>query len=429
MYQIRSYVLSNGMMLYCLPTEDRTSNVSGIGFRAGSIYDPLGKKGLAHVVEHSISRMSRKNPDSWDQLLKLLRYLGESSTGWKIETDYTSVFYGHENLSRRRDMYDGFDVLALFVHPKTRVIDSVGMRDVELAAVSNEYYQFGTDVPTMVIDDLLYGALYTTNPIRWRIDGTLEQVRAFDARDARRFVERYYVPRNGFVVMLGPAPDKAKEIANQHFGDWKTPTGVPVFDYDHSDDVPELSGIKSVFASRDIHQYYLGMAWPTETYATEDGVAIDLLARILRTRIRRIREENTDPDAGAYRMPVDAVRTMVHGMFSCEFATTSREYVGRGEEIILEEVTKLCEDLPPRAEFEVAAANARAEYEEAFKTAPGTLADMIVEAATNGDPELVGIHNFRANLKKVTRHKVRDMAKKYLKKKAYVRAVVGPGRA
>jgi predicted Zn-dependent peptidase len=54
---------------------------------------------------------------------------------------------------------------------------------------------------------------------------------------------------------------------------------------------------------------------------------------------------------------------------------------------------------------------------------------MIIEATANGDPELKGIMEFRARLDRVTRHKIRYVANKYLTPNAYVRAVVGPQRA
>jgi predicted Zn-dependent peptidase len=430
MYEVRFDSLPNGMMVYYLPTEDTTSNVSGVGFRAGSIYDPPNKKGLAHVVEHASCRITRKCPNPYQLELGLRRYLGKmDSGGYNIRTDHTSVYYGHDNLRARKGMYAAFDFMASFVHPRHAILDSEGMHQVEVPAVKNEYHLTGTDLPPAVIDELLYKALYTTNPVHWRVDGELEHVHSFTTKDARRFVRRYYVPKNSFMIMLGPKPSLVKELAAQYFGDWTSPTSTPCLDYDHSDDIPQLPGIRKVYQYRDIHQYHLGMAWPTEAYDTPDAEAIDVLAHILDTRAWRVREGNTDPNAGAYRAPVDAARTMVHGaiMFWC--ATRSKKYVAAAERILLEAITSLRENLPTQEEFDVAVANLTDGYKEAFKTSPGILAEMIINATTNGDPELKGIMEFRQRLRRVTRRKVRDMANKYLDPHAYVRAVVGPENA
>lgn len=430
MYEVRSDSLPNGMMLYYLPTEDTTSNVSGVGFRAGSIYDPSHKKGLAHAVEHARCRITRKCLDPYDLELGLRRHLGRPDTGsYNIRTDHTSVFYGHDNLITRKGMYTVFGTMASFAHPRHAILDPKGMHLVELPAVRNEYYQTGTDVAPAVVDELLYRALYTTNPVHWRVDGELERVRSFTTEDAQRFVRRYYVPKNGFVIMLGPKPSLVKELAAQYFGDWNSPTSTPCLDYDHADDIPKLSGIRNIYEYRDIHQYHLGMAWPTETYNSPDAEAIDVLAYILDTRAWKVREGNTDPDAGAYRAPVDAERTMVHGMITFWCPTVSKKYVGELERVLLEAITSLREKLPTRAEFDVAVANLTNDYKVAFKTSPGILAEMIIGATTNGDPELKGIREFRQRLRRVTRHKVRDMANKYLDPRAYVRAIVGPGHA
>jgi zinc protease len=427
MKQVKIHELSNGTMLYCFPD---TSNVSGIGFSAGSIYDPPGKKGLAHAVEHTMCRRSRRYPDVYETELRLRRYLGKPDCGTRnIRTDHTSVFYGHGNLPRRRYMYDVFDIMASFIHPNYRIVDPEGLRDVEIPAVSNEFRLYGTDWAPAVIDELLHQELYATNPARWRIDGEFDQVSAFTARDAKRFVERYYVPRNAFVIMLGPKEDFVKSLAERYFHDWNTPSTVPVLDYGHDDDVPKLSGVRSVRATRDIKQYHLGMAWPTEVYGTPDAEAIDVLANILETRAWRIREGNTDPKAGAYRAPVTTARTVVHGTISFWFATVGKDYIRQGEAILLEEIGRLQKELSSQAEFDVAIANRRDDYLEAFADTPGNLAEMIVSCATNGDRELKGIYDFRERLDRVTRRKVRDIANKYLDPKAYVRAVVGPGPA
>jgi predicted Zn-dependent peptidase len=426
LYEVRVDALSNGMLYYYLPVEDTTTNISGSGFLAGSSYDPLQKKGLAHAVEHIRCRISRKYPDPHDLELQLKRYLGGHESGaWNIRTDLMSVLYGHGNLLTRKAMYAVFDIMASFVHPGQAILDELGMRNVEIPAVKNEYYQYGDDHPPAVIDGLLYSQLYTTNPAHWRVDGLFEHVHSFTIEDAKRFVRRYYVPNNAFMIMLGPKYTVVREFAERYFGDWKAPKSVPVLDYDRNDDVPVLSGIRRAYEYRNIKQYHFGMAWPTETYHTPDAEAIDVLANILETRAWRLREGNIDPDAGAYRASFGAVRNMTHGMIWFWFATISRKYVATAENIILEEIASLSEKLPSQKEFDVAIANLLTEYREAFKTTPDMLAELVIEGAANGDPELKGVREFRDRLRRVTRHKVREMARKYLTPHAYVRVVVG----
>ena len=60
MWQVQVVPLGNGMKLYCHPGN---TNLSGIGFAAGSIHDPKGKVGLAHYVEHVITGRSERYPD------------------------------------------------------------------------------------------------------------------------------------------------------------------------------------------------------------------------------------------------------------------------------------------------------------------------------------------------------------------------------
>jgi predicted Zn-dependent peptidase len=426
MYQIKCHPMANGMNRYYLPVGDPTTNIFIVGFRAGSIYDPPEKKGLAHAVEHSICRVHRRCEDPHRIDLALRRHLGGPDEGYKIFTSHSAVAYGHANLVSRAGMYAMAELFSAFVHPYSRIVDKNGIEGIESAAIRNEFHLYGTDYAPAVVDELLYKTLYTTNPVKWRIDGLLDHIRSFTHKDGQRFAHRYYVPRNAFVLVLGPKKEIAVELTERHFGGWNTPTSVPILDYDHSDDVPELAGIRSVFEQRNINQYHFGMAWPTEVYDTEDDMAIDVLAEILEMRAWRIREDNMDPNAGAYRIAVSAHRTIVNGIVTIWFATTDREYVKKGENILLEEAVRLRTQLPSREELEIAVGTLARRYREAFKTTPDNLADMIIDATTNGDPELAGIHSFLPRLHRINRHKIRDVANKYLNPKAYVRAVVGP---
>lgn len=416
--------LANGMKVYYRP--GHRVNVSGVGVKAGSIHDPVGKVGLAHITEHATCRLSRKHSDARKIDLMFNAYLGGPDGHINIRTDRTSTFYGHGDLLRRQHMTDVFDVMASFVNPAHRMIEQEGL-EIEAAAVHQEYYLNGVDAMTMLLDDLVHATLYEKNPARNRIDCELEDLQKITLNDVRRFLRRYYVPKNAFAIFLGLGKDEAICFANRHFQDWKTTT-VPTLDYDHSDDFPRFFRIRSCEVERPgIHQYHGAIAFPTERYDTCDAEAIDVIGRVLAMRLaRELREGNRQFHGGTYRTPVYTERTHVHGLIYGSFATASKEFAALAEEVVIREFLRFTTDLIPQDEFDSAIAGLRNEYCDAFWNNPNALQEMIIDAVSNGDEDLDHFHSFRNRLAKVTRRKVRLIAGKYFGENGYARVLIKP---
>jgi predicted Zn-dependent peptidase len=423
MWQVRvPDPLKNGFRVYCHPG---TANVSGIGIKAGSIYDPPGMVGMAHFTEHLICRISNRYPDPRAIDLLFRKYMGNPEDSINIRTDRSSTFFGHGDLLRRSHMEAVFDVMASFIHPKNRIVDPAGMW-IERAAVHQEYYLNGIDWMPGLLDDLMHRTMYERNPARNRIDCEVEDLQRITIEQVRQFVRRYYVPKNAFAVILGPKVEEAKAMAERYFGDWEEKS-VPIMDYDHTDDLPKLSSVRSFELARPgIHQYHCGIGFPTETYMTADAEALDVLANILEVRLNwSLREENRKFDGGSYRTPVYAPRSLTHGLFWGLFATTSREFEARAEDIVLREYKRLKTDLVPQDELETAIRTVQKKYLDAFRDLPGILSEMIICAAANGDDDLTKLHAYRGNVLRVSRRKIRKVADKYFTKN-YARVLIKP---
>jgi predicted Zn-dependent peptidase len=424
---VQVHRMKNGMMLYY--GYSGGTNLAGIGIRAGSMYDPRDKEGVAHFVEHMLCRKSRRYSDKEATHL-LQRYLGGTHGGdIDICTDRSYTYYGHLDLLRKQYMLKAFDLMASFVHPETRMIDTEDA-PVELAAVHNEYCLNGVDSTEMLLADLTYETLYTKNPARSRVDFRPEQWASLSESDAaaaaRQFVRRWYVPANMFVIMLGPDFKQAKKLMDNHFGNWEN-GAVPRLDYDRSDELPKLSEIRSLEVTRPgIRQHHVAIAFPTESYMSEDAEAIDILARILDWRVEeRLREDNRDRGKGIYHPSVESVRTFCHGILYISFATAGdKDYARFAEAAVIDEIKKLKSELVSRDEFDLRD-RVRDEYNDTFWNMPNGLVDLIRDAAANGDPELVSLNDFRRRLNRVNRRKLCDIANKYFGEN-YARVVISP---
>jgi len=61
----RKTVLTNGLVLLTVTREDSPIVASLLMYRAGSLYEPAGKTGLAHLTEHMMFRGTQARPQGW----------------------------------------------------------------------------------------------------------------------------------------------------------------------------------------------------------------------------------------------------------------------------------------------------------------------------------------------------------------------------
>lgn len=411
----------NGMRFYA--HFDRIAHVSGIGVKCGSLYDPSGKRGMAHAVEHAITRRSERYTAQQASML-LWKYLGRPDDRFMIQTDWTSTFYGHDSLLRKEHMFEVFDVMASFV--RDQVVERE-IRHSEWAAVHQEYLLRGIDNMEDLLEALMHQAIYTRNPARNRIDCEPDELRTITVQEARQFLSRYYVPNNMFVILLGPSYKEAKRLVQRHFGDWE-PGTMPILEYDKTDEVPILASVKSVSIGRPgIHQHHVAIGFPTETYLSKDAEALDVLARILEIRLyERLRAENRDFEKGVYRVWALTRRTFAHGLLFVHFATASQEFAEEGKKIVLLEMERLKRDFVQDDERDAAVGNLDLEYLDDFRNTPGQLAERIIEAAANGDEKLTHLHTFRERLHRIGKKRILGAANKYFTPN-YVHIVITPG--
>lgn len=432
MQRITCDELKNGFRYYAV--YDKKANVSGVGVKHGSIYDPLGKAGLsemivrpkrgrAHFTEHVIFNCSTKY--SAEEVERILWHrLGDLESGLhNTRTDHTSTFYGHNSLLKQAYMLECLDVFASLL--RDRIIDSDYFL-TEQAAVHQEYLERGEDSLEWFLYITLLASLYERNPIRNRIDCEKEDLKNMTVRDIRKIVAQYYVPQNMFLLVLGPSHKKTKRLAEEYFGDMEGKPPPPL-EYDHGEDFPRLSSPREISPSRrGISQYHLVIGFPTEAYHSKDAEVIDVMSRILWKRIYEpLRYQNSDFEKGSYHPMVETQRTFVHGLLSIHFSSKSREFVEWGREEIFRELERLKSERVEDWELRIQRDFLDSQFVDAFQNSPNELAELIIGAVTNGDEDLEFLHGFRRRLSRVTRKKILEAANKYFSS-PHVQMLISP---
>jgi zinc protease len=174
----------------------------------GSAKDPIGKEGLAHLVEHLTFRAK---PDGKVQRVNLLDFAGAAS--WSASTTHdltTFMVVGPKESLRNLLVIEGGRLAGPLARLDARAFD------VERDIVKNEASRRDEQGNVSAVGAHLYSALYPEgHPYHRPTSGTAASLGALSLSDAQAFVEEHYVPAN---VTLYVAGDVDMGTIHQVFG-------------------------------------------------------------------------------------------------------------------------------------------------------------------------------------------------------------------
>lgn len=412
---------SNGLRFYTQYDRSDSRELALIVVMVGSIHDPPNRRGLSHLTEHVICAESKAHTAQQVESI-MARTLGSESA--LITTSKTVTTYGPADLLKKSHNRKLFNVFANMI--KDPVI-SKEVCDSEKASINQEHFLMSHDVIGERISELLNEYMFpkylsARNPI----DGRMSEVRCSSIKDIEQHIKRYYIPRNSFVVYLGPNHLKAKEIIKDELGDWSnTSSRRPNFRNRFRVSFHRLKqSKKKTITQSGIHQYHVATGFPTEHYLSNDSEALDILANILSVRMyKKLRIENRSWSKGSYALPVMTERSFLHGLLFFQFATLDKNFMKHSIKTFHKECNYLCENLITRAEAEDWIGYMYDyQFMDYFKKCPSGLADMIIDNVSNGDLSLDKLHNrgdkLLSYLKRGGRSRLREIAQKYFYKKS-----------
>jgi zinc protease len=162
----------------------------------GSAQDPVGKDGLAHLVEHLTFRAK---PDGKVQRSNLLDFAGAAYWNAHTNHDFTTyVVAGPKEALTSILKLEGSRLLRPLAGLDQRAFD------VEREVVTNELRQRNEQGRITAVESRLFAALYPEgHPYHRSTGGTEESLRSLSLADAEAFVQDYYLPRNVTLYIAG----------------------------------------------------------------------------------------------------------------------------------------------------------------------------------------------------------------------------------
>jgi predicted Zn-dependent peptidase len=204
----------NGMVVFFL--EDHQLPVVAVNafLHGGSIYDPLGKSGLADITARLLRSggAGSRTPEEVDMDLDFV--------GGRISSGTTSE---ELSLSLRCLKKDAQLVFEIFSDMMTRPAFDSGKVALEISNQKDEVRRQNDD-PGSVSRRIYYETVYTGHP--YGINPTLASLDRISRNDIIEYYRKYYAPDNCLLAISGDMTlDELKDIINSYFGDWDKSVG------------------------------------------------------------------------------------------------------------------------------------------------------------------------------------------------------------
>lgn len=199
---IHIYRLSNGQKIAIVQKEGCPSIECRIG--TGSLDEPEGKTGLAHLIEHSSFHSSKKYEDIESEIKKLGGYSNAATT-----TFDTSYYITLDN-NKEENIVKAIDILTdMIYNPKFNKLDK---EKAVVKAEAQKYEQDEYNISNNMIKKELIGLDSNSVDI---ISGNSKTIDSITKEDLFSFHDSFYTPNNSaFVIVSDNNPDKLiKSIA------------------------------------------------------------------------------------------------------------------------------------------------------------------------------------------------------------------------
>jgi len=276
-----TYTLDNGATLVVIEKPNVPVAVHMAWYGAGSVDDPKGKSGLAHVLEHMMFRGTKTLKD------------GEFS-------DRIAAMGGTHNAFTSREFTAYYQKV-----PLASLEEVMGMEASRMRALAINQEKFETEINVVLQEramrvesriktqmaEKLAETLYQGHPFAVPVIGHEDDIKALKVADLMAFYDTFYQPENLTILVAGAAPpDKVYEMAQKTYGQYSAGQNSgkhtsPVPDSDLAV-MPQLPQKKTTLYKRDpaiglarVSRYYLAPSYAAGE--THHALALEVLAEML----------------------------------------------------------------------------------------------------------------------------------------------------
>jgi zinc protease len=399
------HTLANGLRVIVKEDTRAPTAVHMVWYRAGSMDETNGTTGVAHLLEHM---MFKGTPSvGAGEFSRLVAAAGGQDNAF-TSRDYTAYFQQIPNRELERMMRLEADRMRhLSLDPKEF--------EQEIKVVMEERRLRTDDQPRAALYEQLHAVAFQAHPYHAPVIGWMSDLVAMTVQDARDWYERWYVPNNAYVVIVGDVDHKEVfRLAETHYG----PLAARELPQRKPQEEPAQAGIRRLVfkAPADLPMVLMAYKTPVlrDLERDVDPYALEMLAAILdghdAARFPRalVREQRLAVSAGA---GYDAT-ARGSGLFYLQGSPSAGRTLADLEAGFRAEIARIVRD--GVSGEELARARAQLVAGEVYKRD-----SMFAQAMAIGQLEAAGIpcreeRRLIEKLKAVSAEDVRSVARRYL---------------
>lgn len=205
-HDVEELKLNNGARLINVIVKNLPITLISVWFRAGSRFDPIGKEGLAHFLEHLYMKRVKK----YSNEIERLKALESRGIKFNAYTSYETTHFYHiqekdETNASLEFLVDGLD---------NYVLDDDDI-EKEKGIVINELLENKSN-PFEYIWNLSNQAIWQNSTMGKSFFGSKKSIKSIEKSDLEKFIKQYYTPQNcTFVIVGNENTEKLGELLNK----------------------------------------------------------------------------------------------------------------------------------------------------------------------------------------------------------------------
>lgn len=204
-------VTDNGIILLILERPSLPIVSVDALVRAGSLYDPNDKAGLANLTASLLDEGTKKRSST--QIADAVDFIGATLSATANE-DYVTASLR----LLKKDVDSGFDLLSdILINPVFDPKEVERVRKNILGGILAE-----KDQPQAIADRAFRNIIFGEHPYRNPVIGREETVPEITREEVAAFHQTYYAPNNLILSIVGDVTEKeAVALAKKYFGKWE----------------------------------------------------------------------------------------------------------------------------------------------------------------------------------------------------------------
>ncbi|MDR2915565.1 MAG: insulinase family protein [Tannerella sp.] len=181
---IQTQTLSNGLRIIHLPTDSHVA-YCGFAINAGARDERENEHGLAHFVEHTLFKGTRKRK-AWHILNRMENVGGELNAYTSKESTFIYSIFMEKDFERGTELMSDLIINSQFPENELK-------KEREVIIDEIQSYE---DSPSELIFDDFENLLFDGHPLGHHILGNKRSLKSFDSISGKSFLEHFYVAEN-----------------------------------------------------------------------------------------------------------------------------------------------------------------------------------------------------------------------------------------